>query len=414
MVLRHRDADGRALISGTYTSPIGPTTFLRFKTDGLRRICDDTWKNWPYTQNDLSISESTQFYPTLTCSGNNRQWADCPVGYQPAVPDPRTYYPALTALDRNNFAWEILAKTNPSVPYVSVPTMVGELKDLPSLFGLKFGTLMDLGGPSFHRFGRPGYLFEKGADAFRNAIKNPRFFARNLGNIHLIQRWAIAPFLSDLLKLCNFVKAVDNRTTELMRLRTGATIRKRVQLGTVVGSAAPQVNLIVHSEGCTVRGTFQVHHAKKAWGTAQWKLLPDAELPSLGYGPLRELARNLTFGLKDREALAMAWELCPWSWLADWLGNTGDLIAATNNSVGCTWHNVCYMRTSAATLTCTYLTPGSDGFALTGLNNQSYVLRMVRKERYVCVPVLPVPFPQLPILTGRHWSILASLAAQRL
>lgn len=400
-MVRHREIDTRVQIWGTYTSPIGPTTFLRSKTDGLRLICDDTIGNWPLP-NDLSILESTQFYPTLTCSGNNRTWAECPVGYQPAVPDPRTYYPALTALDRNNLAWEILAKTNPSVPFVSVPTMVGELKDLPSLFGLSFSRLMG------------GNPIRSAIEAFSAAIKNPRFFARNLGNIHLVKRWAIAPFLSDLLKLCNFVKAVDNRTTELMRLRTGATIRKRVQLGTVVGSAAPQVNLIVHSEGCTVRGTFQVHHAKKSWGSAQWKLLPDAELPTLGYGPLRELARNLTLGLKDREALAVAWELCPWSWLADWLGNTSDLIAATNNSVGCTWHNVCFMRTSVATLSCTYLTAGSDGFALAGLKNQQYVLRMLRKERYVCVPVLPVPFPQLPILTGRHWSILASLAAQRL
>jgi hypothetical protein len=399
-MVRHRENDTRVQIWGSYISPIGPTTFLRSKTDGFRRTCDDTIGAYP-SPTDFSLMESYQFYPTLTCTGNNRTWIDCPVGYQPAVPDPRTQFPVLTALDRNNMAWEILAKTNPSVPYVSVPTMVAELKDLPGLFGLSFASLFKKN------------FFGSAREAFEFGLKNKNFFA-NVANFYLIQRWAIRPFISDLFKLFNFVKAVDDRTTMLMRLRAGETIRKRVQLGNAVVMASPQVNLTVHSEGCGVVGTFQARYAYKAWGSAQWKLLPDSQLPTLGYGPLREQARNLTFGLKDRELLAVAWELTPWSWLADWFANTGDLIAATNNSVGCTWHNVCYMRTSEATLTCTYNVPASNGFAITGLKNQNYYLRMLRKERYVCVPVLPVPFPQLPILTNGQWSILAALAAQRL
>lgn len=375
---RHREQDLRVQECGTYTSPIGPTTFTRCATNGLRRVSDDTIGAWPLPT-DLSLMESFQYYPVLNCVGNNRTWVECPVGYQPAVPDPRTQFPALTALDRNNWAWKILAETNPSVPHVSVPTMVGELKDLPGLV--------------------KGY-----GDGLLKAVANG----------YLSYRWAVKPMISDLRKLFNFVKAVDDRTTMLMKLRAGETLRRRVSLGTTLVHANPQVNLIVHSEGCTVRGTFQAHYFQKSWGSAQWKLLPNSELPSLGYGPLREQARNLTFGFKDREALAVAWELTPWSWLADWFGNTGDLIAATNNSVGCTWHNVCYMRTSQAILTCTLNPQSSDGFAITGLKNRNYILNMTRKERYVCVPALPVPFPSLPILTGGQWSILAALAAQRL
>jgi hypothetical protein len=275
-------------------------------------------------------------------------------------------------------AWKILAETNPSVPHVSIPKFVGELKDLiPSLKA-------------------------KGDSALKA-----------VANGYLSWRWVIKPMMRDLRDIFRFVKSVDDRTTMLMRLRAGQTLRKRVQLGVANAPQSPSLNLIVHSEGCTVRGDFQVVYSKKEWGSAQWKLLPDSTLPTMGYGPLREHARNLTLGFKDREALAVAWELTPWSWLADWFANTGDLISATNNSVGCTWHNVCYMRTSEATLNCTYRITGSDGFALVGLRNQRYVLRMLRKERYVCVPVLPVPFPQLPILTSGQWSILAALAAQR-
>lgn len=375
---RHREQDLRSLKIGTYLSPIGPTLFYRQALDGFRRICDDTIGAYPLPT-DFFLMESFQFYPTLTCTGNNRTWTECPVGYQPAVPDPRTYYPALTALDRNNKAWEILALTNPSAPHVSVPTFVGELKDLPGLV--------------------KGY-----GDGLLKAVANG----------YLSWRWAVKPMINDLRKLFNFVKAVDDRTIMLMRLRAGATLRKRVSLGVTTYTASPQVNLIVHSEGCTVKGTFTTQYARKAWGTAKWKLLPDSTLPELGYSKLRERARNLTLGFTDYEALAAAWELTPWSWLADWFGNTGDLIAACNNSVGCTWSDVCYMQTLLATTSCVYNVQASDGFAITGLKNQSYVLRMTRKERYVCVPALPVPFPQLPVLTNGQWSILAALAAQRL
>lgn len=378
MTLRHREQDLRYLKIGTYVSPIGPTTFFRNATDGFRRICDDSIGDH-HTPYDFSLMESFQFYPTLTCSGNNRTWTECPVGYQPALADPRAHFPAPTALDRNNLAWKILAETNPSVPHVSVPTFIGELKDLPGLV--------------------KGY-----GD---NLLKN-------VANGYLSWRWAIRPMISDLRKLWNFQKAVDDRTTMLLKLRSGATIKRRVQLGTTNHADAPQVNQTVHSEGCGVTGTFQTSYSMKEWGSAQWKLLPNSQLPQLGYAPLRKKAYALTFGITSHEALATAWELTPWSWLADWFGNTGDLIAATNNSVGCSWHNVCYMRHSVAIRSCTYVPALSNAFAIAGLRNQQYVLRMTRKERYVCVPVLPVPFPQLPILTNGQWSILAALAAQRL
>jgi hypothetical protein len=375
--LRHREQDLRYLKIGTYVSPIGPTTFYRSATDGFRRICDDSIGDH-HTPYDLSLMETFQFFPTLDCTGNNRSWTACPVGYQPALPDPRTKWPALTALDRNNRAWEILAQTNPSVPHVSVPTFVGELKDLPGLV--------------------KGY-----GDGLLKSVANG----------YLSWRWAIKPMISDLQKLWNFQKAVDDRVLWLKRLSEGNTLRRKVRLGTTHATDAPAVNQIVHSEGCTIRGTFQALYSMKEWGSAQWKLLPNSLLPRAGDAELRKKALALTFGITGHEILATFWELQPWSWLADWFGNTGDIIAATNNTVGCTWHNVCYMRTSEAIRECTYNPALSDSFALAGLKNLRYVMRMVRKERYVCVPLLPFPFPSLPILTSGQWSILAALAAQR-
>jgi hypothetical protein len=259
-----------------------------------------------------------------------------------------------------------------------VPTFVGELKDLPGLV--------------------KGY-----GDGLLKAVANG----------YLSWRWAIRPMINDLRKLFNFTKAVDDRVNMLMKLRDGEKlIRKRVSLGTVNGSLSP-ANLTVESTpggGCSA--VFKAYHTSTAWGTTTWKLLPDSVLPQLGYKQIERFAQRLTFGATSYEGLAATWELCPWSWLADWFGNTGKIIAACNNSVGCTWKDICYMRTSR-TFT-DILSYSGDPWVVAGLQNQKYNLQMVRKERYVCAPSVPFPFPQLPMLTSGQWSILAALAAQRL
>lgn len=374
---RHREQDLRILTVGTRVSPIGPTTTNVSKTDGVWRISDDSVGLYPLPT-DLQLYESGTYVPVRTLSRvNGWQWHNCPLSYQPAIPDPRQKWPVLTALDRNNLAWEILSKTNPSVPHVSVPTAVGELKDLPGLV--------------------EGY----GKGLLRACV-----------NGYLSWRWAIKPMISDLRKLLRFQKAVNERLTWLYRLRAGETLRKRVVLSVTAINDSPS-SVFIDTTGCWIVGTAQLRYVQKSWGTAQWKLLPDSTLPEVGSRELNRLAWELTFGITSHELLATAWELTPWSWLADWFSNVGNVIAATNNSVGCTWGDVCYMRTSQANRVVTYGS-GSDADQLAALAGQEYYAATIRKERYVVFPVLPLPVPQLPILTNGQWSILTALAAQRL
>jgi hypothetical protein len=259
-----------------------------------------------------------------------------------------------------------------------VPTFVGELRDLP-------GLVKGMGDKLLKR----------------------------VANGYLSWRWAIRPMLNDLRKLVNFVKAVDDRTKMLMRLRDGATLKKRCSLGNEDGRVDdPRVYIMESRFGGGLEAKAYTTKSVKAWGSCSWKLLPDSVLPTLGYGPLEELAKDLTFGLTSYEYLATTWELTPWSWLADWFANTGDIIAATNNTVGCTWKDICYMRTVLTDVKVYDWT--GDPWMLAGLGDQTYIVRWIRKERYVCFPAVPFPFPKLPILTNGQWSILAALAAQRL
>jgi hypothetical protein len=381
---RFREQDLRVLNSGTRVSPIGPTTTTVFKTDGVWRKCTDEIGFYP-SPTDLLLYESGTYVPVRTLTRvNGWEWHSCPLSYQPAIPDPHQKWPILTLLDRNDLAWKILSETNPSVPHVSIPTFVGELKDLPSL-----------------------------VKGYGSRLLKSKGLTKSVANGLLSWRWAIKPMIGDLRKLLRFQKAVNDRLTWLYKLRAGETLRRRVVLGTTLINDAPG-NIFIDTTGCWIVGTSELRYARKAWGSAQWKLLPNSVLPQVGSEQLRQAAWELTLGLTSHEALAAAWELTPWSWLTDWFSNLGDVIAATNNSVGCTWQNVCYMRTLNARRVVKYNTTQSDADQLAALNGQEYYAMTVRKERYVVFPVLPVPVPRLPILTNGQWSILAALATQRL
>lgn len=417
MPLRHREQDLRVQHFGSYTSTIGPTTYITDCTEGFRRVCDDfegTKINgkWSPPTNDFQLLEVFTHYPKITAvSPGGYTWVNSPVQTQFTGWDPRNVgYPALTGLDRSNMAWEILSKTNPSKPHVSVPTAIGELKDLPDLvrgYGddilrkLKLGTYRGLRSAKLN------------AAAIRFVKANAGRSAPKLAGDYLAWRFAVRPMISDLLKLCRFMKAVDYRVNELMRLRTGRPIRKRCRISESHGTRIDNPwNYIVESRvggGCNM--VLWAEHEHVAWGTCTWKLQDGSQLPYMGYGEIEHFARQLAAGYTWHEALATAWALCPWSWFADWFANTGDIIAATNNSVGLTWGDICYMRESSTDVKTGAVT--GDPWILAGLSTPRYSLTWTRKERYVCAPVVPFPFPKLPLLTQGQWSILAALAAQK-
>jgi hypothetical protein len=251
----------------------------------------------------------------------------------------------------------------------------------------------------------------------------------SIASSNLLGQWVIRPMISDIQKMWNFQEAVDKRLQELFALRDKKTVRKRIRLHqnqTIVGPT----NVILHSEGTVINGTRTITYDEKSWGTAQWKMGPDVILPryqgrfqdlairrkilktrldQLGYNSLLQKAWDGASGLTSHEVLATAWELTPWSWFIDWFSNVGDLIAATNNTFDLMWSNLALMRTSSSRTAYTVTLPLTDSWVVFDKNAFHYE-SFVRKERYPVVPFNPFPLPSLPILDGRKWSILASLA----
>jgi hypothetical protein len=331
--------------------------------------------------NTLSIYHILNEYPFLYgqrfSSGGvlEREFIGFPIGVNTsAIQDPRIVFGTPSIAELNDDAWEILSKTNPSRPHVNVPQALAELKDIPSLV--------------------KGW----GDGLLRSAAK---------GN--LSWRWAVKPMISDVRKLANFVSAANKRLAQLRKLRDGKTIRTRCNLGTSIVHSGP-TRIQIHSEGAAIYAFRNVVSTYNKWGSAEWKLLPDSNLPNLSDADLDRFNKRVALGITTHGALETAWELCPWSWFVDWFSNVGDMIAATNNTVGCTWGRICVMRTSESRTTYDIDPVGTATWpTFSGWFN----LRFQRKERWPTYPIVPVPLPSLPILDGGKLSILLSLAALR-
>jgi hypothetical protein len=330
--------------------------------------------------NALSIYHITSKYPLLNgqriVSGVlTREFLGFPIGNSSvAAPDPRTTFGTPSVAQLSSDAWEILAKTNPSRPHVNVPAMLGEMKDIPKVV--------------------------KGwGDSLLGDIAR--------GN--LSWRWAVKPMISDVQKLANFTKAANQRLKQLERLKHGKRIRKRCNLSAQTVSSGPTRSLI-HSEGAAIYAFARTVSEYQKWGSAEWKILPDSVLPQLDDANLDRFNNRVALGITTHGALEAAWELTPWSWFIDWFSNVGDMLAATNNSVGCTWGRICVMRTSYGRTTYDLDPVGTDTWPTF---DGWYDLRFQRKERWPTYPIVPFPLPTLPIFDGGKLSILLSLAALR-
>lgn len=377
--LKQRDL--RVIVGGAlkYYVPT-PGQTLRTRAVGVQDSCLGFNGNREGA-NALSIYHITTELPFLNgqrYSGSGvleREFIGFPIGNGgSALTDPRTVFGTPSIAELNNDAWEILSKTNPSRPHVNVPQALAELKDIPKLV--------------------------KGwGDGLLSAAAK--------GN--LSWRWAVKPMISDVQKLANFVRAANKRLAQLRKLRDGKTIRTRCNLGTQIVSSGP-TRILIHSEGAALYAQRRIVSHFNKWGSAEWKLLPDSNLPNLSDADLDRFNKRVALGITAHGVLETAWELVPWSWFIDWFSNVGDMLAATNNTVGCTWGRICVMRTSETRTTYDFDPVGSDTWPVF---SGWYNCRFQRKERWPTYPIVPVPLPSLPILDGGKLSILLSLAALR-
>lgn len=374
---RYRQCGSELRKSGTYYHSFYGTTDVS-GTMYLRKEMLDTIGNFP-NPNGLWISTRYSDFPVLFGTKHNylgqieREFNHCPVGARHwTPPDPGIDFPEPTDLAKSEYAWDTMASTNPSVPHVSVPVFVGELKDLPLL-------VKDWGG-----------------NLLRKVAKG-----------HLTWRWAVKPMMSDIAKMTTFVDAVDKRVDKLRRLRDTNFLNGRAGLAARTDNFTEGTKLyFFNTLGDYYSGYVDTLTTEKVWGSAQWRLDPGVVLPKSAEG-LRKLALQITFGIDGYESLATAWELLPWSWFIDWFTSIGDAVASGRNTVPCTASNICLMQTLKSKVRIRL-----DGaFQPTWSHLEGhYADSLTVKRRYVISTIPPFVVTSLPFLDGGKWSILGSLA----
>jgi hypothetical protein len=224
------------------------------------------------------------------------------------------------------YATKLLADTNPSTPTVDIPAFIGELKDFPELFKIAGGSLL-----------------RKAASA----------------NLNFHFGWK--PLISDLSKIIDFSSVVNKRYKELKKLYNGGLSRTR-NLDNISGS---EVNLgdfaALNHASATVFCRHKAVTTQKVWGHCKWK---PTSLPPKTDEDYLNLARRAAYGLTIDPA--SAWELIPFSWLADWVVNVGNYLNAHRNLVGAVPSDISIMRHTQTTHSCMRYAGSVEGDFNTG------------------------------------------------
>lgn len=371
---RVRDRSFTFPVSGTSINGVVETQHTGYHV--FTDYCTDVIGNWP-RPNPLYLVKHRKVIPRVDgvryrpgTDYKISQVIGCPGGTAYAS-SPVMYYPDYETIDLSNAAWDILARTNPSKPIISIPTFIGELKDAPLLVE-----------------GWAGSLLQRVAKG------------------HVSWRWAIKPFLSEMRTLIAFAESVDNRIREFVRLRDEGFIKKRCSLPSRDNISSTTSNVWIWSTLGIVSTDRISLCTEKCWGSAQWRVDPSWDPPLLDRGILNYSERVL-LGITSRGALQTAWELFPFSWFTDWLVGLGQFMAASDSTVPCTPSNLCLMRTLSSKLKYAFRPDLSTYYM--SMSGRA-ISTMTVKTRVVLPLPSTLPPTSLPAFSRANWSILGSLA----
>lgn len=303
-----------------------------------------------------------------------------PIGYRNLALDPASEFPSISANEMEQFVGKIIGDSNPSKPIVSVPTALGELKDVP---GLVRGFWQDV---------------------LKNR-KGKNFVAR-LAEANLDWRFGVKPMVGDVKKLLRFSEEVAKLLRALRRLQDIGAMYRRVLL------RRQEIPLTMVYQGylntvgyCPIEGQRFTRYTETVWGTCRWVPMSGFTIPDTDE-ELLKLLRQICSGRSIWDAPSTAWELIPWSWLADWFANIQDFLNAIRTDFMLKPEGVCVMRTMIARSQ--YNITSIPPWPILTIEGD-YEEYAVRKQRFV--PGSSVGLAaSVPSLTEGQWSILGSLA----
>lgn len=279
-------------------------------------------------------------------------------------------------------ATEVLARSNPSKPYVSIPNFIYELKDLP-------GMIKGIGDLRIQRKN-----FKKvGFQGIHPKVASDHYLSYVMG-------WS--PLINDLRKLLDFQAKVDKKLRELDNLFNNGGLHRRVKSGNWVSTQTGSSSRTIESGlGALITVREDKFSHIERWGTVRW--LPTVPSNHFSSKKLAKLARDLTFGMNGISS-KQAWDAIPWTWLIGWFSNVDTFMQAYDNQLPCTHSTPCIMTKIETTTSWTRT--DNHQWCRGGTGERGYV----EKFRTLSSGSLSAT---MPFLSARQFSILGALHIQR-
>jgi len=168
-----------------------------------------------------------------------------------------------------------------------------------------------------------------------------------------------ASTFSDISKMLDFTSQFEKRKKELNAIydRKGGLKRQRVVAETLLHSESI---VAANSWVCGVQVKRLNLTSARQWAALSWVPLFGALAQKPSDAEIASKAKSSIHGWRANPKLV--WDALPWSWLADYFANTGDLLEATSNSFEYKPDNCCTMSrmTSIILDRVTEHTPGFD------------------------------------------------------
>lgn len=216
----------------------------------------------------------------------------------------------------------------PVRPLMDLGQTVGELRESKDLFKLAGAGQM------------AGLLARGFAEPLVKAIKGALWNLKIQAGLTLGWEFGWKPFLGDLYTLVHETEKLEKRIRQL-RKTNGQWVRRRgtISSSVTMGSPTQQASLMLpamisyfYPPGGATLATRQESNFDVIWFSATMKFwIPELAMPESDTSNYSSRLRRHMMGVSFTPSTA--WELIPWSWLVDWFGNIGHVIAnIVNNS----------------------------------------------------------------------------------
>jgi hypothetical protein len=387
---RYNPAYGGGLIS-TYNYT-GPESSYEFTSDYHGSPLSDT----PFLNQNGDISGGPFASGYHQLNGINRYvFYNVPIGTGLAVHLRKPWTIGTyqrTPISSSTLGAMAVGNMNPNRPRaIDLPTFIGELKDFPALYKGAIGVL-------------------KGFTSLKKL--KAQLSPANWGKVSLMTQFGLLPLISDLEKMRKFTIEVAKQEAHLRKLNgkkhrmkrklttenwSGQTFWQQNVNGAIFQSPLVGSTYMWCSIWCSADRTY--------WFTAEASLSV-----LLSERELHPAALRSAFGLNTGAITSTAWELLPWSWMADWFTTTGMLINAYRSGIPWTWSRINVMHKTTYRMYCDI---GNIGDTTTVISpNQAQSVARVKTRDQATGWALP-EFKSFYIDAYRL-GILSSLIAARL